>query len=325
MTAAPGAPAIACRGLTKRYGDIVALDGLDLQVPAGSVFGFLGPNGAGKTTTMRLLTSLARASSGDATVAGVPVGDGEPNRRGLIGYLDQDPRFHAWMTARDLLDLVGRLYRMTDADRRTRIDEALETVGLTDASRRPIGGFSGGMRQRLGIAQAILNRPPILLLDEPVSSLDPEGRVDMLSVIRLLGGASTVLFSTHILTDVERVCDRVAILDHGRLVTTGPMDELLERYARPVYRIEPEDGQGPAVARMAEALRAAPWARSVEETAGGLRVAVADAADAGRQLLAMVAGHGVALVNFERQRPTLEDVFLQLVGRGARAGEGPDS
>jgi ABC-2 type transport system ATP-binding protein len=312
-----GGAAIACRGLTKRYGSILALDRLDLEVPSGSVFGFLGPNGAGKTTTIRLLASLARATSGTASIGGIACGEGEPNRRGLFGYLDQDPRFHTWMTPRELLDLVGRLYRMPDPARRARIDEVLETVGLTDAARRPIGGLSGGMRQRLGVAQAILNRPPILLLDEPVSSLDPEGRVDMLAVIRQLGGESTVLFSTHILTDVERVCDRVAILDHGLLVTTGPMAELLERYARPVYRLEPEDGQGEATPRLLEALRAAPFVTRVDETPAGLRVAISDAPDAGRQLLALVAAQGVALLVFERQRPTLEDVFLQLVGRRA--------
>jgi ABC-2 type transport system ATP-binding protein len=254
-------------------------------------------------------------------VGGVATGGGEPNRRGLIGYLDQDPRFHGWMTAQDLLDLVGRLYRMPDADRATRIAEVLGLVGLADAARRPIGGFSGGMRQRLGVAQAILNRPPVLLLDEPVSSLDPEGRVDMLGVIRRLGGTSTVLFSTHILTDVERVCDQVAILDHGRLVTTGPMDELLERYARPVYRVEPEDGQVDALARLVEALRAAPWVAGIEEGHGALRVAVHDDGDGGRMLLSAVTEHGVALLAFERQRPTLEDVFLQLVGRGAHDPE----
>lgn len=317
MSVAPTAPAISCRGLTKRYGDVVALDRLDLEVPAGSVFGFLGPNGAGKTTTLRLLTSLAQATSGEASVGGVAIGAGEPNRRGLIGYLDQDPRFHGWMTASDLLDLVGRLYRMPDGARRARIAEVLELVGLTDAARRSIGGFSGGMRQRLGVAQAILNRPPVLLLDEPVSSLDPEGRVDLLEVIRRLGGTSTVLFSTHILTDVERVCDRVAILDHGRLVTTGPMNELLERYARPIYRLEPEDGQEAAVARMVEALRSAPWVAGITESHGALRVAVHDGDNAGHALLAAVAEHGVALLAYERQRPTLEDVFLQLVGRQA--------
>ena len=321
MSSAPSAPAIVCRGLTKRYGSVLALDGLDLEVPAGSVFGFLGPNGAGKTTTLRLLTSLAQPTSGEATVGGVAAGTGEPNRRGLIGYLDQDPRFHGWMTARDLLDLVGRLYRMSAADRRARIDEVLDLLALADAARRPIGGFSGGMRQRLGVAQAILNRPPVLLLDEPVSSLDPEGRVDLLEIIRNLGGSSTVIFSTHILTDVERVCDRVAILDHGRLVTTGPMGELLERYARPVYRLEPEDGQAAAVARLADALRAASWVASVEEVHGTLRVAVRDEATAGRSLLEAVTQHGVALLAFERQRPTLEDVFLQLVGRRAHDPE----
>ena len=321
MTAPPEEAAIVCRALTKRYGSVTALEGLDLEVPAGSVFGFLGPNGAGKTTTIRLLASLAQATTGSATLAGVPVGDGEPNRRGLFGYLDQDPRFHNWMTPRELLDLVGRLYGMPAADRRARIEEALKTVALTDASRRPIGTLSGGMRQRLGVAQAILNRPPILLLDEPVSSLDPEGRVEMLEVIRRLGGTSTVLFSTHILTDVERVCDRVAILDHGRLVTTGPMTELLDRYARPVYRLEPEGDQADAVARLLDSLHAATFVTHVEETTSGLRVAVTEAADAGRQLLAMVSEHGVALLAFERQRPTLEDVFLQLVGRGAHEPE----
>ena len=321
MSAVPAASAIACRGLTKRYGTVVALDGLDLEIPSGSVFGFLGPNGAGKTTTLRLLTSLAQPTSGEAMVGGVAIGSGEANRRGLIGYLDQDPRFHGWMTARELLDLVGRLYRMPDAERRSRAAEVLELVGLADAARRPIGGFSGGMRQRLGLAQAILNRPPVLLLDEPVSSLDPEGRVDMLGVIRSLGGASTVLFSTHILTDVERVCDRVAILDHGRLVTTGPMDELLERYARPIYRLEPEDGQDLAVSRLVGALRVASWVAGVEEARGVLRVAVHDEGDAGRALLAAVTEAGVALLAFERQRPTLEDVFLQLVGRRARDPE----
>ncbi len=317
MAAPANEAAIVCRALTKRYGAVTALDALDLEVPAGSVFGFLGPNGAGKTTTIRLLASLAQATSGQASVADVAVGDGEPNRRGLVGYLDQDPRFHNWMTPRELLDLVGRLYRMPASDRRTRSDEVLETVGLTDASRRPIGTLSGGMRQRLGVAQAILNRPPILLLDEPVSSLDPEGRVDMLEVIRQLGGSSTVLFSTHILTDVERVCDRVAILDHGRLVTTGPMTELLDRYARPIYRLEPEDGQADGVARLTESIRSAPFVTHVTESTAGLRVAVSDAPDAGRDLLAMVAAHGVALLVFERLRPTLEDVFLQLVGRRA--------
>ena len=311
------AAAVSVRGLSKRFGGVLALDGLDLEVPAGSVFGFLGPNGAGKTTTLRILTSLARATAGTASVAGVPVGDGDPNRRGLIGYLDQDPRFHGWMRGRELLELVGSLYGMRGAALRSRIDETLEAVGLADAARRSIGGYSGGMRQRLGLAQAILNRPPVLLLDEPVSALDPEGRRDVLGVIHALGGSSTVLFSTHILNDVERVCDRVAILDRGRLVTEAPMDELLERYAQPVYVIEPDEVGLAALERLAAALRATPGVTSVEAGHADLRVGVDDGTDTGGRLLAAVAASGVAIGRFERQRPTLEDVFLRLVGRDA--------
>jgi ABC-2 type transport system ATP-binding protein len=310
--------AISARGLSKRFpGGILALDGIDLDVPTGSVFGFLGPNGAGKTTALRILTSLARASSGTASVVGVPVGDGAPNRHGLIGYLDQDPRFHGWMRGRELLELVGRLYGMRGPALRSRIDETLATVGLADAGRRAIGGYSGGMRQRLGLAQAILNRPPVLLLDEPVSALDPEGRRDVLAVIRGLGDASTVLFSTHILTDVERVCDRVAILDHGRLVTAGPMAELLGRYAQPVFVIEPDVADAATIEQLASQLRDVTGVTTVEATAGSVRVAVDDHGDASRALLAALAAGGIPIGRFERQRPTLEDVFLRLVGRDA--------
>jgi ABC-2 type transport system ATP-binding protein len=311
----PGAAAIECRGLTKRYGHVVAIDGLDLSVPAGSVFGFLGPNGAGKTTTLRILTSLARASSGEATVAGVAVGEGAPNRRALIGYLDQDPRFHGWMTGREVLELVGRLFGLRGQPLQAATDGALERVGLTDAARRAVGGYSGGMRQRLGLAQAIINAPPVLLLDEPVSALDPEGRRDVLGIIHDLGGSSTVLFSTHILNDVERICDRVAIIDQGRLVTEGPMDQLLARYASPMYVIEPVTAADGALDRLAAVLRQVPGVTAVDTQHGTLRVAVAEDEMVSKRLLAALAGADVALLTFERQRPTLEDVFLQLVGR----------
>jgi ABC-2 type transport system ATP-binding protein len=311
------APAIEVRGLSKRYGRVLALDRLDLSVPGGSVFGFLGPNGAGKTTTLRILTSLATASSGSATIAGIAVGGGVPNRRGLIGYLDQDPRFHGWMHGRELLQLVGRLYGMGGVELASRVDETLELVGLADAGNRSIGGYSGGMRQRLGLAQAILNRPPVLLLDEPVSALDPEGRRDILEVISRLGGASTVLFSTHILNDVERVCDRVAIVDHGRLVTTGPIDELLGRFARPIWVVEPDTARGGSAERVADVLGGVTGVLSVEPAHGTLRVAVTDADAVSHDLLAALATAQVPVLRVERQRPTLEDVFLQLVGRQA--------
>jgi len=310
--------AIDVRGLTKRYDRVLALDGLDLTVPMNSVFGFLGPNGAGKTTTIRILTSLARASSGSASVAGFPAGDGEPNRRGLIGYLDQAPRFNGWMRGRELLELVGQLSGLRGAARRERIDEVLDLVGLTDAGGRTIGGYSGGMRQRLGIAQAILGRPPVILLDEPVSSLDPEGRRDMLEVIGGLRAHSTVLLSSHVLTDVERICDRVAIIDAGRLVTESAVGELLERFALPIWRIEVEPSGAVELPALAETLREEAWVQTVDVSATSLRIAVSEDPDAGHRLLAIVAAKRLPIVAVERSRPTLEDVFLRLTARASR-------
>ncbi len=311
----PGDVAIRVRGLTKRFGTIVALDGLDLDVPAGSIFGLLGPNGAGKTTTIRILTGLARQTAGDATVAGVPVGLDRPDLQRRLGYLDQDPRFYGWMKGRELLVLVGRLVGLAGAELRERVSDMLERTGLTAVADRRIGGYSGGMRQRLGIAQALLHRPTIVFLDEPVSSLDPEGRRDLLELIAGLHGASTVVFSTHVLADVERICDRVAILDRGRLVTEASLARLLADHVRPLYRLTPEPGQHAAVAALVDRLRATSWVTDVGAGSDGdLRVAVSDPAAAGVPLLAMTVETGVRLASFERIRPTLEDVFLELVG-----------
>jgi ABC-2 type transport system ATP-binding protein len=311
---APATPAIEARGLTKHYGPVVALDGLDLAVPTGSVFGFLGPNGAGKTTTLRLLTGLGHPTSGTAVVAGIPVADGHLELARHIGYLGQEPRYYGWMSGRELLELAGRAYGLAGDVLRARVDEVLEIVGLSDAAKRRIGGYSGGMRQRLGVGQAILPRPPVIFLDEPVSALDPAGRRDVLELIGGLRGTATILMSTHILNDVERICDRVAILDRGRLVAEAPMEELLARHARPILELDPEPGQGPAVEALIVQLRAAPWSRDVRVEHGVVRVSVRDAQVAAAETLPMVVAAGVRLARFERVRPTLEDVFLQLVG-----------
>ncbi len=316
----PSAPAIRTVGLTKRFGSILAVDRLDLEIPSGSIFGMLGPNGAGKTTTIRLVVGLARPDGGSASVGGLDVARDPVEIRRRVGVLDQDPRFYGWMTGRELLLLAGRLVGIGERSLRGRVGETLDLVGLAEAADRRIGGYSGGMRQRLGIGQALVGRPGLLILDEPVSSLDPEGRRDLLALIGRLRGEATVLLSTHVLSDVERVCDRVAILGHGRLVTEGPLDELLDRYALPVYRLDPEPGQGPPVAALADRLRGQPWVTGVEPDAGGLRVTVSDAARAGHEILAVVVAAGVSLVAFERLRPTLEEVFVRLVGRNRRDG-----
>jgi ABC-2 type transport system ATP-binding protein len=312
--------AVSTTGLTKRYGGgVVALEDLNLNVPSGSIFGFLGPNGAGKTTTLRLLTGLAIATNGTGAVAGVKIGGTGGELARNIGYLDQDPRFYAWMRGRELLNMVGQLHGLQGAALRQRIGEVLEIVGLTEAAHRRIGGYSGGMRQRLGIGQALINQPRVLFLDEPVSSLDPEGRRDVLEIIDRLRGTATVFMSTHILNDVERVCDRVAILNFGHLVVEGPIDELLDRYAQPIYELEPEPQQPGSIDRLAAALRSQAWAHDVKTTLDTVRVFVDDPRVAGPAMLPLVAATGVNLARYERIRPSLEDVFLRLVAESGPA------
>ncbi len=313
--ASPAASAVAAHGLTKRFGAIVALDGLELDVPTGSIFGLLGPNGAGKTTAIRILTGLARPTSGNATVAGIEVGLDRPALQRRLGYLDQDPRFYAWMRGRELLELVGRLGGLDGHGLRTRVNEQLERAGLAAAAERRIGGFSGGMRQRLGIAQALLHRPTVVFLDEPVSSLDPEGRRDVLALIEGLRGETTVIVSTHVLSDVERVCDRVAILDRGRLVIESSLERLLADHLQRAYRVEAEAGQADSVDALVRRLRETESVEAVTLDAdGALRIAVDDPTTAGPALLRAILEAGLRIASFERIRPTLEDVFLELVG-----------
>jgi ABC-2 type transport system ATP-binding protein len=247
-------------------------------------------------------------------VAGIDATTGGRALAGRIGALDQDPRYYGWMTGRELLAFVGRLHGLDGLALRSRVDEVLETIGLVDAANRRIGGYSGGMRQRIGIGQAMLPRPSVLFLDEPVSSLDPAGRRDVLEMISRLRGTCTVFMSTHILNDVERVCDRVGILDHGRLIAEAPMDELLASHARPILELDPEPGQDAAVDALVAMVRAQAWTRDVRVEHGLVRVFVTDADRAAIEMLPLVVATGVRLGRFERVRPTLEDVFLALVG-----------
>ncbi len=314
-------PAIVVDTLVRRYpGGVMALDGLSLQVPAGSVFGLLGPNGAGKTTCLRLLAGLTRPSSGHAVVGGFDPAIAPLAVRGRLGYLEQDPRAYTWMTGREQLRLVGRLHGLEGQPLERAIAEAIDRVGLRDAADRRTGTYSGGMRQRLGIAGALVHRPPIIILDEPVSALDPEGRRDVLGLIASLRGETTVLFSSHVLGDVERICDRVAILDRGRLVVEGALDELLDRYAGPVWRVEAEPGDGVALERLVERLRVFSWVTAASVEHGILTVAVSDHARAARELLPAIITAGVAVVAVARDRPTLEDVFLRLTGEAGTTG-----
>jgi ABC-2 type transport system ATP-binding protein len=294
---------------------VLAVDRLDLDIPAGSVYGLLGPNGAGKTTTLRMVTGLARPSAGHAEIAGRTVRPDDPTVRASLGVLDQAPRFYGWMTGAELVGLAGRLAGLDGSTLEGRVTAVLAQVGLADAGHRRIGGYSGGMRQRLGIAAALVAEPSVLILDEPVSSLDPEGRRDVLSLIADLRRDSTVVFSTHVLDDVERICDRVGILDEGRLLVDAPLDELLARYAAASFRLELVSGQPAAVEALRAAIAREPWCAGVVVDGPELVVAVRDEVAGGPGILRLVVGADVRMVRFEQVRPTLEEVFLQLVGR----------
>ena len=321
VVALPDAPpAIVVDRLSKRYpGGVLALDALNLEVPAGSVFGLLGPNGAGKTTCLRLLAGMTRPTAGRVSVGGIDVVSDPLGVRRRLGYLEQDPRAYGWLSGREQVRLLGRLHGLTGQALEAAVSESLARVDLAEAADRPSGGYSGGMRQRLGIAGALVHRPSIVILDEPVSSLDPEGRRDVLGLVSELRGTTTVLFSTHVLADVERVCDRVGILAHGKLVVEGPLGELLERYALPVYRIEPEPGQAADVEALAARLRSVDWVTAVGVEHGLVTIAVSDPGRAGRELLPMIAAAGISVVSVARARPTLEDVFLRLTGEDREA------
>jgi ABC-2 type transport system ATP-binding protein len=309
--------AVSCRGLTKRYGDVLALDALTLDVPAGAVFGILGPNGAGKTTLLRLLTGLAHPTAGEATVAGLSVTTQASAVHRHISFLDQSPQYYSWMSGRELVTFVGELFGLRGQELSTRVDEVLALTGLADAASRRIGGYSGGMRQRLGLAQALVNGPEVLFLDEPASALDPAGRHEILAAIASLRGTATVCMSTHILADVERVCDTVAILNHGRLLVTAPVAELQERYAQPAFELELDAGQGAAAEQLVAALRAEPWVGDVARQGDIVRVIAVDTAAAGHGILPLVAARGIQLQRFERIRPDLEDSFLRLTAASA--------
>ncbi len=302
---------IRTEGLRKTYGEVVALQGLDLAVERGTLFGFLGPNGAGKTTTLRLLAGLARPSAGRAWLAGEPAGP-ESRARAKVGYLPEEPRFYNWMTPIEFLaDYVGGLFGLDARQGRARAEELLEKVGLRDTVRRRIGGFSRGMRQRLGLAQALMNRPQVLLLDEPLSALDPAGRRDMLEWIGDLKSESTVFMSTHILEDVERICDTIGILNRGRLVTVEPRQALLARYAMPAVEVE-FDAPGADIAAWAAAVRSRPGVLGTE-VVGAVAIVRLDAERARQSIQRAVLESGLLVLSYRVSQPTLEDVFLQLV------------
>jgi len=306
--------AIQTAGLTKSYGEKRALDTVNLVVPEGSIFGFLGPNGAGKTTTLRILTGLARPTSGSVQILGEDVASAGNAVRSDIGFLPDVPGFYEWMTADELLRFAGGLFGIGGSVLDERVTMLLDLAGIGDVKTK-VGEYSRGMKQRLGVAQALVNAPKLLLLDEPTSALDPMGRKEVLDMLVSLRGRTTVFFSTHILADVERVCDTVAILDRGRVVVEAPIDELKSRYGASKVVLEVTEG----VDAFAESLQSRPWVTALERGGNGtIELTVSDDEAAQHEIPAMVAAARVGLKRLEAGEMGLEEVFVELVGGGKR-------
>jgi ABC-2 type transport system ATP-binding protein len=312
---------IHTQGLSKAYKSIRALDSLSLKVPQHSIFGFLGPNGAGKSTTIKMLLGLSRPSGGKAEVFGQDVVQDSLAIRRRVGYLAQDPRYYEHMTARQTLRYTARFFYRGPRDLlEARIEEMLALTGLEDKADRPVKGFSGGERQRLGIAQAQINYPDLLILDEPAASLDPMGRHDVLEVMERLRKYTTIFYSTHILEDVQRVSDTVAILNHGKLVAEAPIQALLSgNGAADTYLVTIKGDPAQAHGRVAEQ----PWVKSIRETQrDGVvdwQVTVVDSDAAEDELLYLIlAERSLRVKSFGRKTYNLEEVFLSLVGEEVR-------
>jgi ABC-2 type transport system ATP-binding protein len=309
---------IQTENLSKTFGEVQALKSLDLAVPKNSIVGFLGPNGAGKTTAIRLLLGLNRPSAGRGRIFGLDIVQDSREIRQRVGYLAQNPRFYPEMTAREILRFTAHFFFSGPKVKiEARIDEMLALVGLDGKADRPTGAFSGGERQRLGIAQAQINDPELLILDEPAAALDPMGRHAVLQIMEQLRDRATIFYSTHILDDVQRVSDRVVILNRGSLVSQGPIERLLAGDQGAVYRLVTVGDHG----GIQQQISHQPWVTHVDlervDETFHWRVAVSDEAIAQARLLRLVlADEQVEVIEYGREKLGLEEVFMQLVREG---------
>ena len=304
---------IETNGLTKRYGTYTAVDKLNLKVEKGSICGFLGKNGAGKTTTIKMLTGLAKPTSGAISLSGVERRYGS-NNNSNIGYLPDVPNFYGYMTAREYMNFCGKLYSMDSKKLKTRIDELLKQVGLFDVKKN-ISTFSRGMKQRLGVAQALINEPDVIFLDEPISALDPIGRNEVMTLIRSLRGYITVFFSTHILTDVENTCDHVLILEKGKVLADDTIANLKQKRASNAALLRlytPDDcNKFSVLAQDRNAFIIEPHSPTeVILKAENPHVL-------GKRISVLLAEADISMESFQAYTPSLDDIFIEMTGGAA--------
>lgn len=297
-------------GVSKSFGGQKVLDGLTMAVSEHSVYGFLGKNGAGKTTTMKLIAGFLRPDDGTITVCGKPVRFGSSPKSLSVGYLPDVPEFYPYMTPKEYLCLCGQLSSLTRPEIEAQTAELLALVGLDGVNRR-IRGFSRGMKQRLGIAQALLGKPRLLLCDEPTSALDPSGRREVLEILKSISKDTTVLFSTHILSDVERICDQIGILDGGRLVLEGALEEVRGSYRTDRLLVVPQETA--SLAALAQGLGVLPEVQKAEVTDGGVILTIGNPETAGREILRYLSACDIPIAKYELIEPNLEQVFLEAI------------
>ncbi|MDD4327975.1 MAG: ABC transporter ATP-binding protein [Eubacteriales bacterium] len=305
---------IEIRELIKSYGNIKAVDGLTLNIAKGQIFGFLGPNGAGKTTTMRMIAGLTKPDSGDIYLAGRRVVFGGKSGREKLGFLPDVPECYGYMNVREFLEMCAMLQGYTRAEARVRADEMIELTGLTGVNKR-IGAYSRGMKQRAGIAQALIHDPDIVLMDEPVSALDPEGRYDVIEILKKLKGNKTVFISSHIISDVEKICDSVAVINKGKLIESGPVSAIKDKYDNrtiifglPVWTVREKIGRFEAM------LRNSDWCEdvSVDQT-NHYRIKVTNRSTAQLALPGIFASNEIPVEYIDSVTTSLEDIFLEVI------------
>lgn len=302
--------ALKTNELTKVFNDFKAVDAINLTVPEGAIYGFLGPNGAGKTTTLKMLTGMTKPSDGTIEIFGEVVAMGSLLKRSDIGFLPDVPGFYDWMRAKEFLEFCGSLYHIEKKQRTLRAKEVLKQVGLAKVANKKIGTFSRGMKQRLGIAQALINNPRIIFLDEPVSALDPTGRKEVMDIIASLRGKVTVFFSTHILADVERICDRVVIIDQGKVVLEDSMENIKTSELQHIIEIELQNGE---IDAFLQVLSDKKWLKEVVVEGKSIKLDVLDMDSARVSLYKIFTEHNLKVKKFIIVEPTLEDVFLKAV------------
>lgn len=297
---------IETTGLRKAFGNVLALDGLDLRVPAGSIFGCLGPNGAGKTTSIRILLGLLRPDAGVAVVLGEPVAMDDARAR-RVGAMIERPAFYPYLSARDNLRLFGAARGISDSRASHLADEALGRVGLSDAARRKAGGFSTGMLQRLGIALAILDGPSVLILDEPTTGLDPQGQIDIRELILGLAREDVTIFlSTHLLAEAEQLCTQLAVMNRGRVVASGASSELFGTRQQLWVRFASAADRDAGLARLSGAGMAA--------VAEGADACVLEGQADGAPTIRLLADAGLYPAEVAVRQPSLEQLYVEITG-----------